>query len=194
MWKAYMTDRVMCYRTKEKEVLIPYIGNLFCVILKSNRLTDRLEGFTRDGLVRNAMSTSTMMVDLGFLLTQRPNAEADGARVPQRNLYKNMLLVDLRPYSSRYVIKLNYGFKMGHRLTLKDNNVIPYKRKEFRASRWHREAGFCVGGNGHHVHVLVGDIYGEENEQEVLTKEYKNMGIYNIRSENPVWAANWGLR
>ena len=66
---------------EEWRELDPYKYNLFCVILRSNRVTNLIEAYTRDGSTRNTLSTNTMIASLGCAKTQTGRAareEAEG--------------------------------------------------------------------------------------------------------------------
>ena len=70
-------------------------------MFSKNRATDRLEEYTVDELARNVMSMSSIVMDLNFLLTQRSEAERDGAQIPWRVLYTSTLMIQLSLCANR---------------------------------------------------------------------------------------------
>ena len=72
---AFHTDTVVRYMAAERKELDPYNGHTFCRAPKRNRVTDLLEECTLDGTERNALSTSTMAVGLGYLTTRTTASE-----------------------------------------------------------------------------------------------------------------------
>ena len=65
------------YTTEEAGKLDPYNGHQFCLALKRNKVTDRLEAYTKDGSTRYVLSTISMRAGLDFLLTRRPEAKEE---------------------------------------------------------------------------------------------------------------------
>ena len=115
-----------------------------------------------------------MTLPTSLLLTQRHMTEVEEVTVPRRISYPGMLVADLQPCARKYRTRLNHGFKMGHQLLVLYDNEIPFHMREIPESRWHKKRGFCVGGDGRHVHTLMGDLY-ERGGRKRLAKEYVNV-------------------
>ena len=79
-------------------------------------------------------------------------------------------------------MRSHHGFKVGHRLVVTKDRAKPYHSRGFRASRTHKKLGFCVGGDGRHVHVLMGGTDEEMQECGELRSAWYPSEIDHCRS------------
>ena len=148
------------------------MGNTFCQFMHEKKILRAIEKFTKDGTVRNMLSTHRHIAYM-----------QDSYGVVTRLKYRSTIYKTVYMVSEDYTDRgLDYPYVVGCKVVIKYDSGLPWGRRGFRPTRYHNRVGFCVGGNDSYMYILMDNMYG--TDLVVKGKLYGNVRLYDGRREN----------